>query len=129
MRNSVVGAAALAVAVIASSAAFAGDRSPSRDDVERSRNPYQNEGVTYGYGNHAAAASSSSVTVVRLGDLTRGARGHLLGTSSAASREALQARIASDAALADELRAHGVQINNVVGAVNAPNGKTVVYVR
>lgn len=42
---------------------------------------------------------------------------------------AVQLEIANDAALTRKLRARGIQIRNIIGRVDVPNGRTIFYVR
>jgi hypothetical protein len=135
MRHNLVSAVALAAAVLVSGSAFAGDfgnfsgHGPSFDEREKAQQNYQNE-VTYGYPGSASTYSRpESFTVVRLGELSKGASARVKAKATTESVEALQASILSDAALASELREHGVQIKNIIGAETALNGRTIYYLR
>jgi hypothetical protein len=115
MRNSIVGVAALATAVILSSAAFAGQKTLKHT-------------VTFDY---PAAQSSDynrpeTFTILRPGDQSKGTSAFI---KAHANKDEAQAQISGDRALASELRAHGVQLNNVIGISKAFNGKLIVYIK
>jgi hypothetical protein len=81
--------------------------------------------VVPGYGRIAAA---SPVTVERIDSLAMNEASRLenIGAEELA---ATQQEIAANPALAAELRAKGVQLNDVVDVISFPNGTALVYVR
>jgi hypothetical protein len=78
-----------------------------------------------GYGRIAAA---SPVTVQRIDALAMNEASRLENIS-ADQLAATQQEIAANPGLAAELRAKGVQINDVVDVISFPNGTSLVYVR
>ena len=107
MRNSILGAAAVAVAVLATSTAFADDVSAATHQAA-------------GY-NH-----SDNVRIVRFGEFTRG--GSRLVKKHNDHKGAMLL-INSDRALANQLRNRGVQFKNVVGADKAMNGDLIIFIK
>lgn len=129
MRNNVFGAVALAAAVLAAAPAFAGDHGPDPLEREKLQNSFQHN-VSFGYPSKASSyVRSESFTIVRLGELSKGAAASIKAAATPEAREALQASISSNAALSADLRERGVQINNIVGSATAFNGRTVLYLR
>jgi hypothetical protein len=129
MRNTILGAAALAAAVAFSGAAFAGDHGPSlQERQQQQQNSVLNHQTSVGYSGASSSYSRpDSFTIVSVAELTKGQRGHIKAAATPANLEALHASI--DASTAAELRAHGVQINNIIGSTTAFNGRTVFYVQ
>jgi hypothetical protein len=128
MRNHVLGALALSVAVAASSVAFAADRGPSFEEREKAQQSAFQHSVTYGYpAASQSRAAGSSVHVVYLNELPKGAGTRIKSAATAQSKQSVQASI--DAATASELRARGVQVNNVIAIDKAFDGSTIYYVR
>jgi hypothetical protein len=125
MRNNLFGAAALATAVLVSSVAFAADRGPSFEEREQAQQSFRHD-TSFGY-SAAGRSADSTVNVVYLNELPKGAGTRIKSAATAQSVQAVQASI--DASTASELRARGVQLNNVVASAKAFDGKTIYYVR
>ena len=103
MRNIVIGAAALTMAVLASTSGFAGN---------------------FGYA--TSYQRPGTYTLVRPGDLSKGTSAFI---KMHANPTAAKALLASDPALAAELRAHGVQLRNIISIEKAMNGRVIVYLK
>ncbi|MDB5525398.1 MAG: hypothetical protein JWM58_3161 [Rhizobium sp.] len=129
MRHNIFGAAALAVAVLVSGSAFAADHGPSLQEREKAQNAFRHE-VSFGYqGANSTYSRPDSFTIVRLGEISRGAAGTIKAAATRDALEALRASINSNPDLASELRQHGVQIQNIIGSATAFNGRTVFYLK
>jgi rRNA-processing protein FCF1 len=114
MRNNLVVAAAIAAAVLLPSAAFAGDKTVKH-------------AVSYNYAvSESSYGRTENYTLVRPGDLSKGASAFI---KAHANTHEAQSLIKNDRALAAELRAHGVQVRNVIGAEKAINGRLVIYIK
>ena len=132
MRNTLVGAAALAAAVFFSGSAFAGDHGPSLDEREKAQEAQNtsHRTVTFGYAtNESTYSRPENFTILYMRDVGDGETYGVNGKATPAQIRALQAEIRANAAVAAELRAHGVQIKNIIGRATALNGRTVYYVQ
>ena len=127
MRNNIIGATALAVAVLISGSAFAGDHGP--DPIERQKldNSFQRSS-TFGYPS-STYTRPEGFTIRRMISVGDGDAYAINGAATPEAVEALQASILSDAALTAELRSHSVQIKNIIGSAKAFNGRTIYYVQ
>jgi len=127
MRNTIIGAAALAAALLVSGQSFAADHGIDLQEREKLQNSFQHS-TSFGYpGSTSNYSRPESFTIVRMSQIGDGEAYQVNGKATPANLEALRASI--DAATAAELRAHGVQLNNIVGSTTAFNGRTIYYVR
>ena len=128
MRNHVLGATFLAASLLVSGVALAGDRGPSLEERERAQQSAFQHDTTFGYpGASSNYTRPEGFTVIRMNEIGDGEAAGVNAKATPAYVEALQASI--DAATAAELRAHGVQIRNIIGSATAFNGRTVYYVQ
>lgn len=123
MRNNLFALAAVAAVALTSAPAFAGDHGPSQYDREAG---FQ-QSASYGYQGSASALSTASVKVTYLNELSKAERAQLNSRSNPAAIEALHASI--DGKTAAELRAKGVQVQNIVGSAQPFNGRTIYFVK
>jgi hypothetical protein len=107
MRNIAVVAAAIAAAVFVSPAAFAGEK-------------------ILGYPASSEYNRPELFTVIRPGDQSKGTSAFI---KAHANKSEAQAQIKGDRALAAELRARGVEINNVIGISKPFSGRLIVYIK
>jgi hypothetical protein len=103
MRSIAVLAAAIATTTFVSSSAFAGETHTST-----------------GY------TRPELFTVIRPGDMSKGTSAFI---KLHANKAEAQAQIKGDPALAEELRARGVEINNVIGITKPFSGRLIVYIK
>ena len=123
MRTNLFVFAAAAVVALSSGAAFAGDHGPSQYERDNGGVGFK-QVATYGYPGSASSFVSSSVKVLYLNEV---GDGEAYGIISANKGAEVQASL--DAATADELRAKGVQIQNIVGSAKPFAGRTIFYVK
>jgi hypothetical protein len=103
MRSIAVLAAAIAASTFVSPAAFAGET-------------HSSSGYT----------RPKLFTVIRPGDMSKGTAAFI---RLHANKAEAQAQIKGDPALAEELRAYGVEINNVIGITKPFTGRLIVYIK
>lgn len=123
MRTNLFALAAVAAVALTSASAFAGDHGPSQYERDNGGVGFQ-QSASYGYQGGASAFSAGSVRVVYLNELGKAERAQI---NNAGKANAVQASI--DAAAAAELRAKGVQVQNIVGSAQPFNGRTLYYVK
>jgi hypothetical protein len=128
MRNHVFGALALSTAVLVSSLAVAGDRGPSFEEREQAQQSGFQHTRTFGYpGNASGYTRPAGFTILRMNEVGDGEAAAINAQATPANVEALQGSL--DPATVAELRAHGVQIRNIIGSRTAFNGRTIYYVQ
>lgn len=123
MRKNLISLAAVAAVALTSASAFAGDHGPSQYERDNGDVGFQ-QSASYGYQGNASSFQASTVRVVRLSEVGDGEQFAVVSANKGAEVQA-----SLDAATAAELRAKGVQIQNIVGSAQPFSGRTIFYVK